>query len=419
MDSPTAGGEIARGVTKDAVYIGYGADDGGVGVATKAMGLSGIGDPGDTAKQLAAVAADINRHGGLAGKKIILVPHVYRTVETINDPNTAAQAACADMNDDHRVFAMIMPGVYNDVAKECFNKVRVPLILSGGAESPISFRDDYARFPNYVFAGGMLGERFFDTAIHRLVARSFFQRWDTKTGAPGGAAPVKIGMLVPDTRSGTKELAASNAALRQAGLKVDVVVRIPDSIQGGSSAASSAALRFRVEGVTHVLRPSLPFMSTAQQQGYYPRYWHYFALQVIATSAPPEQLRGTMAEGLAPGLDVDDAHDPGTTAGGARCLRVMREAGHRPSSRTALWAMQTICDSLYTIKAAIDRSNEVTFGGFMRGLAAVGPQDMAVNWVNRWAPGERASARALRDMSFDAACKCFYYTDKINRVATR
>ncbi len=62
---------------------------------------------GDAAKTMTAVVADINSHGGVAGRKIELISHVLHGTDAILNPDLGRQA-CVQATEDDKPFAVII-----------------------------------------------------------------------------------------------------------------------------------------------------------------------------------------------------------------------------------------------------------------------------------------------------------------------
>ena len=123
---PGGGPETGLGFTKDTIKIGYAtADD--YNAFAGSLGINGVTASGDPKVQMQAVVNDINKRGGLLGRKIVLVPHDYNTAQTVNDPASANQAACADWTEDNHVFAVVLAPIIEDTLLSCLAKARTPL----------------------------------------------------------------------------------------------------------------------------------------------------------------------------------------------------------------------------------------------------------------------------------------------------
>lgn len=419
--APTSGGFPAtgRGYTATTVSLGWGTYGDDSTAALSALGIGGIADPGNTTAQMNAVIKDVNAHGGIAGHKVILVPHKYDTNETVTNPSQAAQTACADMTQDHKVFVMMLAQVTNETGKACFAKANTP-VINNGPENPYTFRSDYKRYPSYILTGGMLADRLFDNVIERLWDRKYFENWNADAGKPGGVAKAKIGALIIDNGGGDAAIATYKKALARHGLKLDQIQRLPENVGAAITAGQAAVLKFRSAGITHVIGLTLPFAATAQQQGYHPRYYVNTAPNVVAANVNPAQLNGAMAESFAPAFDSDPAHDPGPpTAATRRCYDLMAKSGNPANNQTIKYNVSGFCDAVWFTKAAVEAAGgDFSTAGFLRGIESLGSKvESASTWTTFFGPGEHASARALRDMSFLASCKCFVFPDKVNHPA--
>ena len=406
-----------RGFTEKEVLIGYGVVRDDSGAAISALGIQGVGDPGDTEAQFKAVVDEANRRGGLGGRKIVPVPYYYDINEVLFDPNTAAQKSCTHWTQDKQVFAVVLAAVTTDNFLQCLKNHSTPFVHSGGVDYPRSYQYRYEKFPLYFNVGGMLAERFDSLSVERLVARKYFSGWDTAAGSPG-TAPMRLGVIVFDTPEGTAHVKSLTAALARFGLRPTTVFRTSDGLADRTSEQQAAVLRFRSDGITHVMWAGLTFIRTAEGQNYRPRYFVPVLPLIIAESAPPEQMNGAMGEGFIPAQDVTAADYPGDpSAASTSCLKVMKQTGQTPTNPTMLWAMQLVCDAVFPLQAAVGASQAMSPLGVRTGFEALGSQvASAVTWTSVFGPGEHSSARALRDLAYHRDCTCFRYTSEHNHL---
>lgn len=401
-------------MTSKTVRIGVGvADD--AGAFGSSLGLKGV-DAGDGRAQIAAVVKDMNRRGGIAGRQVELVVHNFNTAETLNYPDRANQAACANWTEDNSVFAVVLPGgVINETLLACLAKRQTPLIGSGGIEFPRIYEPTYAKYPDLYMVGSMVGGRRDRLAIDRAVARGFFKPWDTTAGAPG-TAPARIGMMGFDSPWGQLEVRSIHEQLARHGLKVTTTVLCPQDFNGAVSCSQSSSLRFRSDGVTHMIGAGALFMQNAESQRYRPRYFVEAGARIQEENAPAAQLAGAMAAGFIPAMDVRADKDPGDASPAtAYCKKVMEDAGLSATDRTTLWSMQSICDAFFTTKAAGDAAGALSTAGLRAAFESLGSRvPAAMTWTNHFGPGEHASARAVRDLAFDSACRCFVFVSQKN-----
>lgn len=383
------------------------ADD--AGAFASALGFEGL-DGGDLRAQIAAVVKDVNRRGGFAGRKVELVVHNFSSAQVLNDPDTANQAACAHWAEDSKVFAVVLPAIINELLLECLAKYQTPLVASSSVEWPKMYEPTYAKYPDFFYVGSIVGGRFDRLSMGRAVARGYFTPWDTVAGAPG-TAPTKIGLLGYDSPWGQLQIRSIREQLARHGLTLETVVECPPDFNGAASCQQSSALRFRSDGVTHLLGAGALFMQNAESQRYRPRYWIESATYAQESYAPEEQLAGAMAASVHPAMDVRADKDPGDpTPATTHCKKVMKDAGISTAERTALASMLSVCDAFFVTKAAADASGVLSTAGLRAGFDSLGSSvPSAQTWTNHFGPGERASARGVRDVEFSSGCTCFVY----------
>jgi hypothetical protein len=259
------------------------------------------------------------------------------------------------------------------------------------------------------------------TFIGGLKRQGFFSGWDTRTST-GSSAPVRVGLLLPDTPQGQHVQKLMAAGLGRAGLTVASTFFYDKA--GLGSQSGSEVLRFRSANVTHVL--NLPpvaaeawfFMGAAEQQQYRPRYGFTsfnlpLSMSENAGVVPPRQQIGSMGIGWQPYNDVGAAKDPGPVPGRKRCFDALSKGGQSFSGgqrRGALIGAQ-LCDSLYVLRDALAEGRGLDGQAFLRGMPLAGPRFAAagtfgsvLSTTNKAVPG------FYRDQHYDAACSCYVYS---------
>jgi hypothetical protein len=409
----TQAAATGRGFTKTTVSIGVGtASDynGFVG----SFGLKGISYDGDPNVWFDAVVNDINKRGGLLGRKIVLVKHDYDTAETVNNTAQANQKACVTWTQDHPVAAVLLGGfIVEDTLLTCLAKASTPLVFPGaGSDYPLHYAKTYARFPLFFNLAQMVGERFDRLAISRLVARHFFDPWDTNLGKPGTAAnPAKIGLIGFDDPDGAIQQVSQKRELAKHGLAPTAIVLCPRALSDKISCEQSAVLRFASKGVTHVFGADTIFMTNANTQNYHPRYFIQAVTAAFAANVGPKQLTGAMGENYIPFNDVDTQDYPGDpTPATTACKRLMKAAGQATTDPTTLSLQMSVCDEFYFLKAAVGKSGSLGAAGVRAGLEALGAtQPSALTWKTFLGPNDHTSAFGLRDLEYRADLKRFVY----------
>jgi hypothetical protein len=382
-------------------YI-YSSDQAAVG---NSLGIKGI-VAGDTGRQYGAIAADINRRGGVLGRKVVLVGHDMSTANELNNPSDEENRACTDFVQDHRVFAVLYGGVY---LSPCLAKHGIPSIWAGGMEDPATINQQL------VFdGGGMLIDVLAKAYIERLVAQQYFTGWNTATGGPG-PAPVKVGLIYQDLPIWRHYYGYIKQVFKEHGIVVDpndefLYAPTADSV---ASQSQAAVLRFSSDGVTHVFGAALLFFKAADNQSYHPRY----ALDslappaLLAQNVGPSQLRGALGIGWRPTQDVDQAQDPGPVSPLAtRCTNLMKAAGEDVSTRTVLYVSHIECEQMWSITAAFAKGGGVTLAAVTKGFGSLGQPMPTLSFGERWAPDRRASNTTVADLGYVESCSCFKYT---------
>ena len=367
---------------------------------------------GDQAAEARAVIAYLNAHGGLAGRKIEPVIHDFNIPEAANNPNTEYQAACAAWTQDTRVYAVISPvGTVNNTLYDCLSKAGVPTVSAGESEDA-SFFQRYD--PWFYQPTDMNLRRILSDNVDALSSVGFF-----------GAHP-KVGVIYADTAN---ELEAVNEGLKPAlarhGMSLADSFAVPAG-DSGSAAYSNAVLRFKAEGITHVmftyLGSPLEFMINAQSQGYHPHYALHSRnspAALLQGNAPAAQQAGSMGMGWQPMNDVDTSHDPGIFSDREKlCLKIIKDSGQDTSSRatalTGLW----ICDNLFFLHDALLHAPTFTIAGLQAGAESLTHYDAASTFSSRFAPGRLHDGAAVyRIFAYKANCSCYAYVTGLRPAA--
>jgi hypothetical protein len=265
--------------------------------------------------------------------------------------------------------------------------------------------------------GSITTDRLAQLFIASLVDRAFTQPWDTAAGGPGGAKPVRLGLIHVDSPDTNALYAAYAKELAKRGLRFYDTVTYAQNAQSALATTQSAVLKFYSDGITHVFGASAFFMREAENQGYRPRYAFQPGFgEFGADNSPAMQMRGALTVGWSPALDVPSSKDPGDTPGARHCRAVMQAAGLDTSNRTNLAAMYPVCDAVYAFRAALEAGRTPTVAGLRRGFELLGRGfATAATFGAHLAPNHHYGVDSVRDMAFDATCRCLMYTSKTNR----
>jgi hypothetical protein len=407
-----------RGWDEKNVYIGVPTVD-DFNETVKGLGATASG--GDTHGQVDAVVADINRSGGLFGRKVVAVYKDSKTTDVAYNPASTSQAVCTYFTQDRPVIGVVN-GLPQFDAQASFHQCLEHAGVSLLSLSNTDYDDaDYARLGPHLWTTASLStDSLIPTFIGALHRQKFFTGWDTVNGR-AGAAPVKVGILLLDTPQGRHVGGLMLAALK--GLSIAVADPYYYDASGLGTASQSEVLQLQSAQVTHVL--DLPpiaaeiwfFQGAAERQRYRPRYGFTsfnlpLSVEENAGLVPPRQQVGSMGIGWQPFNDTNATHDAGPMPGSARCLGAMRRGGQTFSSsarRAALIATQ-ICDAIYLIKEAAVAGKGLDGAALLAGMPLAGPRlatagtfQSVLTTQNHGVPGY------YRDQQYQAACSCFVY----------
>jgi hypothetical protein len=402
-----------RGVTATTITIGV-----VVATGTEALGNAfGVSGAGSVSEQdmVNAVVRDVNKSGGVLGRKLAVYAHSFDAAAGIANPAQTYADICADFRDDHKVFAVAFD-VIDPSLRKCLADMGSPLlVLNSYAIMPAS---SYAQYGgNFLYGvNSITTERLAELFVQSLMARTFTAPWDTLNGGPG-RAPVRLGVIHVDTPDQNALYAGYAKELARHGLHFTDTVTYTQDTQAALSTTQSAVLRFSQDGITHVFGASAFFLRDAESQHYRPRYAYLPGLGALgAANSPAAQLKGALTVGWSPASDVNAAQDPGDTPAGKHCRAVMTAAGLVPGNRTDLSTMYSLCDAVFAFRAALTAGGSAGVPGLRRGYEELGTRfGTALSFVASFGPNRHYGVDSVRDMAFDSTCGCLEYTSHTNR----
>lgn len=412
---PAAGripvGAGVRGVTNDTIFVGMpDIDLAAVNDVIGAVGGQEGSAAGSTRTIGDAVAAYINKHGGIAGRQLKIVWHQVENVAalaTAEGRRRDAQQACATWTEDNKVFAFmgqpLVDPVINDCAREN-NAVFVP--YPGG----LAVDKQYFREMRGLWYGvtRMISDRRDRNLVDNLVRRGVLAR---------GA---KVGIMTENWEGSRRGVANGMVpALAAHGIEVAATAVYPDVV---GSPWDNYVLQFQTAGVTHVLFtqtwdvfPVVLMMRAAENQRWRPK-WGIGSDNnpvEVARNAPQPQLANTFAMGWQPWDDLGRFEDG---AASARCSEIA-QAPVNSTNSPSTW--RTHCDVLLFLQAALGRAPEVSPAGMAAAMGALADsyQSMAaIGGRTSFGAGRHDGVAVQRDLSYDPRCadgaNCFHYTSE-------
>jgi hypothetical protein len=425
-----AAGLSGPGVTAKEIYVGLIYDE-NAGAVNEAAGVGSI-TTGDTQANTKAIIDDINKRGGVGGRKLVPVYARFDSTSA-NTVDSQYAAICQKFTRDNpRVFAVL--GAGTDSYKACLTKAGVSIL---SADLPSSGTADFARYPGFVEMGYPNVDRLARYHVQPLVDQKYFTPWDAVNGRPAPAGAVKVGILTyDDTVFASAVDRYLVPALKKLGYTPDVAkisqVNTASDYGAQSAAVKSAQLRFASNGVTHVISfeanggLSLFFLTNARSQHYYPRYGINSAsgFQALLDTGAIEkaQMVGAVGYGWIPSLDI-----PASYKGGGRayynanakfCLKVMTDAGIQFDSANAEAVALAECASLYLLKIAVDKTPaQVSLNTFVGVVESLGASYQAPGSLGQtFARGRRDPSDKAYLWRFFEDCGCFHYDGGLRTI---
>ena len=410
------GPPTGNGFTASTISIGLELLDPSSSQGARLIGASST-DTGDTRKYADAVVNHVNATGGIAGRKVTPVYHTTNVLTGTFDSH--AQAACSTFAEDNKVFAAVA-SMYqlSEVLGRCLAQHATPVVLNGRA-----VRDDtmLAELADFLYMPSrMSATRFAGLTVDGLAELGFFEP-RAKVGILRFDQPVQARIVSQEMRPRLAKLGVS--------LVAEEAVSYPDSINGfGTTSAqlSSAVLRLRAAGVTHLIPVDdhgimcFLFMPQAESQGFRPRYGLSTNNQpfVIEDNMPPEQFKRAVGVGWIPADDVAFERNPGGNPSEDVCRSVFQKAGAQFPSRFAWSNALNYCDSMLFLKAALDRAPTLSVAGLRRAVAGLtdGGFVSAYTFRTAFTRDRHDGAAAYRWFRFADDCKCVRYDGPVRAL---
>jgi hypothetical protein len=386
------------------------------GAANNALGVTTTASS-DPKSVMRALVAGLNKHGGLAGRQLVVD---YDAIDaTSSDYSTQANAACAHFTQDDPVPVVLDFAFGNAFGMAtCLAKHGVADFGHGTSDSVGDKAVGLYAAPDW-----MTSTRRYPAVISGLHATGYLTSRN------------KIGVLLENCpflqRAYTQ---AVRPEISRLGLNL-VDTETLDCTTGFSSAGpasaavQSAVLRFRSHGVDRVLLVSnyeqvalLLLANSAESQGWRPGYMLSSNAQteVMRPNIPSGQWLQLHGIGWSPGLDIDDPHQPLPPAD-RRCLGLIKAGGITVSGWQNTYVANAECSDVFFLDAALRKD-----GGNAQGSALmVAVESLGTNYVSpgivegrtSFGPSRRDGPAAAAPFGYVAACKCLKYTGRAFTVS--
>jgi hypothetical protein len=358
-----------------------------------------------------AMVAHLNKHGGVAGRRIV---PVYAQIDATGGSYDAQfQAACQKFVKDNKVSAVMSQIAYSPVLAGCLRSAGIPLLLG-----------QFSTTDSAGFAKGMLFASFglSDDVRYRLVLEqhvaSGFLSSKSRIGVLRGGCP-------NDDAAYERTVVPT---LRRLGLQPvsEVKVRcVSEFAEAGAAVADlqSAVLRFSSDRVDRIVLVSNDeangvylFSLQAENQGYRPGYAvsSNFAASVARPNMPPAQVRNVRGIGWIPELDDEQRHQP--TAEETRCLSSLAAEGQRAVTATDRYFAYGVCGPFYLYAPALSatrgRSDATSISAVIGGLGTAFRPPGVLAGASRFAVDRPFGPARAQPFAFAAACGCFRYAGR-------
>jgi hypothetical protein len=343
------------------------------------------------------------------GRKIVPVFFGYDVLS--GEQAVQEQAACTLFTQDEPVFAAMISQLHSETLLACLRKAGVITIPAPG----YSFDDEvvYKENPQLVGAGTFVLDRAAKAIVGGLAQAKFFGK-SPKLGVVYSEDPA-YKRVVEGTL--TKALAAQKIKITQAAAMPSLATAA--DVPKVSAALQAAVLRFKSEGIDHVMflstsgTTALLFMNNAKAQGLAPQYGlsTYDEPRGIADLAPSDQMANATGVGWWPTNEVSEPVFSDLAQGCIDTITAVGETmGDHRSFRTAVGD----CDQLNFFRLALEAGGAPTEKAFLKGAAKLGTIDSAslLGDAAKFSKKRRDGAFQVQIFEFDPATKSFSYAGK-------
>jgi len=362
-----------------------------------AAGLAAVGQPEAAAQAgtyterqkaaYGAIAKAVNQSGGIGGCQVELAFHDFSSLAS-DGFDGQSQKECAYFAEDAKVFAAYSAALETETLVKCLADRGVVSLFDGAEYAPI--QRDFDRYRGHLYQ---------PWAINTDRWGQFIDIWD-RVGFFGDSA--KVGILVADDGTGNGQKLAYEIwrpKLQSMGIDVSVFeyqwIRGYSSVSDASTALSAAVLKFKSEGVTHVLPTpdgqamSIFMTSIADSQGYRPAYGTTSFSGGTPITASDSQARNWVTIAF----DTVTFRTSVTAAAPAEAKFPSNPARERCDAAVATvqqgaHVFHNFCDTLFFLEAGLKGRGEISPGALLAGADALGaslPNPSALG-PTRWGP---------------------------------
>lgn len=366
--------------------------------------LAGFGTQvsfGDGDLEARALVRDLNRHGGIAGRK---VEGFYRKVNpAAADPGAAYIQGCTQLTEDDKVFVIITVLNVTQGFVDCVGAHKTLLIN-------VSFNpgDDHIlnQHVNWLHSPPLM-------SLDRGTAILLNDLRDQ--GKLGLGA--KVGIVVNEADPQLPRV--SNRVIKPTLTAWGVPFLEAKTSGQNSSNIANAVLQFNNENVNRVIFEApngltqLQFMNFSEDQQFHPQYsfWDPDSPKFVSEAAPRNQARNITGIGALPVSDVAPSQHPHSPEE-QRCLAIFREAGEGSTDRNSNLASTLYCEGVWAFQAVTEKTSGIlTTTSWKSAYPLLGTTYRPVSTFGiNFSNGRNDNASHYRRIAWNEACTCMTFT---------
>jgi ABC-type branched-subunit amino acid transport system substrate-binding protein len=298
---------------------------------------------GDAVKTMQAIVADINAHGGVAGRHIVLTPHVIKGADAILNPDLGRQA-CVQATEDDKPAAVIVTAGLPAALVQCVVEDHDPLAITMDS------------WPESLYAAAK--GRLFSLGSHiSIQANREYRAWPKTLDDAGLLKGKTVGIIRQDVADQQETTDSSLVpGLEALGYKVAATAVLPCPEGSQTCDQQDVAIqRMKDAGVDVVFLVAQTLagsatVEAAQKVGYKPQ-WMTIGNNVTSTVARFYANAKANYDG-AYGVDINFA-DPTPSADDCNRVAVAGGAEQFPSGSDGYFFTAVTCLQLQTLVDAI------------------------------------------------------------------
>lgn len=350
-----------------------------------------------------ALIEDLNKRGGVAGRKVELV---YRNAKILEGDQM--RATCQQLARDDRVFAVLDSGgaAIGDLPSCYTRQHQVPLLANGAA----GLMDEI-----YQASGGRL------VTLHQRASR-IMRSYAGELARAGHLKDQVCGVLADEFQGASpKGGALLEAALEAKGCQVAHRATMSADLATGASQVPVAVQQMRTKGVTFVLLLANPiyatqFVQEAKAQSYQPRYsltdW-LGGVTDFAIQNMPNEFDGALGVTATRIGSARANHPPNAVA--EECAAIFRRKhGQTLDPKGQGYQLNAHACALFRlfVKGAQPLGMRLTRTSFLDSVARSGPFDPGYQSTGTLRPGKPDLADGVRIVAASISCNCWVATDQ-------